>query len=110
MRMYEAIVKGLQFVGVDAGFGGANENVANPLALKHSSKMKSVVIATATADVLRQRGPVILFIGLGATRINDDSPVAPLPRINRDPVTFVQRVYPVVIILAVFFAWGISHA
>jgi hypothetical protein len=106
MRLYEAIVKGLQFVGVDAGFGGANENAANLLALKHSSKIKSVVIA----DVLRQGRPVILFIGSGAIRINDYSPVAPLPRFNRDPVTFVQRVYPVVSILAMFFAWGVSHA
>jgi hypothetical protein len=106
MRLYEAIVKGLQFVGVDAGVGGANENAANLLALKHFSKMKSVVIA----DVLRRRGPVILFIGSDAIRINDYSPIAPLPQINRDPVTFVQRVYPVVSILAMFLAWGASHA
>jgi hypothetical protein len=110
MRLYEAIVKGLQFAGVDAGFGGANENAANLLALKHSSTIKSVVIAAAIADVFRQRRPVILFIGSGAIRINDYSPVAPLPRFNRDPVTFVQRVYPVVSILAMFFAWGVSHA
>lgn len=106
MRMHEAIVKGLQFVGVDAGFGRASENVANLLALKHSSKIKSVVIA----DVLWRRKPVILFIGLGAIRINDYGPVALLSRIYRDPVTFVQRAYPLVSILAMFFAWGVSHA
>jgi hypothetical protein len=110
MRMYEAIVKGLQFVGVDAGFGRASENAANLLALKHSSKIKSVVIAAAIADVLWQRKPVILFIGLGAIRINDYGLVALLSRIYRDPVTFVQRAYPLVSILAMCFAWGVSHA
>jgi len=67
MRVYEAIVKGLAFVGVDAAFGGAGENAASfLLALKHSA--------------------------------------------NRDPATFVQRVYPLVNILTTFFAWGVSHA
>jgi hypothetical protein len=69
-----------------------------------------VVIAAAIADVLRQRKPVIQFIGLGAIRINDYGPGAPLPRSYRDPVTFVQRVYPLVNIFAMFFAWGASHA
>ena len=101
MRVYEAIVKGLQFVGVDAWFGGANL-----LALKHSSKIKFVVVAAA----IRQRKPVILSIGFGAIRINHYSPVAPLPRIDRDLVTSVERVYPLVIILAMFFAWGVSNA
>jgi len=104
MRVYEAIVKGLQFVGVDAWFGGASD-ATNLLALKHSSKIKFVVVAAA----IRQRKP-ILAIGFGAIRINHYSPVAPLPRIDRDLVTSVERVYPLVIILAMFFAWGVSHA
>jgi len=110
MRVYEAIVKGLQFVGVDAAFGGAGENAASLSPLKHPTKIKAVVVAGAIADVLRQRKPVIMSIGLGAIRINDHSPVAPLPRTNRDPATFVQRVYRLVNILAMFFAWGVSHA
>jgi acetolactate synthase I/II/III large subunit len=44
MRVYEAIVKGLESVGVDAAFGGAGENSASLLlALKHSSKIKPVI-------------------------------------------------------------------
>jgi acetolactate synthase-1/2/3 large subunit len=44
MRVYEAIVKGLEDVGVDAAFGGAGENAASlMLALKHSSKIKPVI-------------------------------------------------------------------
>jgi hypothetical protein len=110
MRVYKAIAKGLQFVGVNAVPGGAGEAAANLLALKHSTKIKPVVVAHGAADVLRQRKPVILFIRLVGIRINDYSPVSPLPRIYRDPVTFVQRVYPLVSILAMFFAWGVSHA
>ena len=37
MRVYEAIVKGLEGIGVEAAFGGAGENAAGlMLALKHS--------------------------------------------------------------------------
>jgi acetolactate synthase-1/2/3 large subunit len=44
MRVYEAIVKGLESIGVDAVFGGAGENAASLLlALKHSTKIKPVV-------------------------------------------------------------------
>ena len=45
MRVYEAIVKGLESVGVDAAFGGAGENSASLLlALKHSAKIKPVIV------------------------------------------------------------------
>jgi hypothetical protein len=108
MCVYKAIAKGLEFVGVNAGFGGAGENAANPLALKHSSKIKSVVIAAASADVLRQRSPI--SIGLGAMSIDDNSAIAPLLRTNRNLATFVQPVYPLVNIFAMFLAWGASHA
>lgn len=108
MRVYKAIAKGLEFVGVDAVFGGTGENAANLSALKHSTKIEPVVVAHAAADMLCQHSPI--SIGLGAISINGDSVIAPLPRINRDPVTFVQRVYPVVSILAMFLAWGASHA
>src|ERR1700694_4917135 len=45
MRVYEAIVKGLEGLGVDAAFGGAGENDATLLlALKHSTKIKTVIV------------------------------------------------------------------
>jgi len=44
MRVYEAIVKALESVGVDAAFGGAGENAASlMLALKHSTKIRPVI-------------------------------------------------------------------
>ena len=44
MRVYEAIVKGLESVGVDAAFGGAGENAAGlMLALKHSEQIRPVI-------------------------------------------------------------------
>jgi hypothetical protein len=46
--VYEVIVKGLEFVGVDAAFG-AGENTASLLALKHPGKIKLVAIAGAIA-------------------------------------------------------------
>ena len=37
MHVYEAIVKGLESVGVDTAFGGNGENIASlTVALKHS--------------------------------------------------------------------------
>ena len=55
MRVYEAIVKGLESVGVDAMFGGAGENSASLLlALKHSSKIRPVVVRHEQAASLRQ--------------------------------------------------------
>ena len=45
MRVYEAIIKGLEGIGVDAAFGGAGENAASLLlALKHSSKIRPVIV------------------------------------------------------------------
>jgi hypothetical protein len=109
MRVYELLVKGLEFVGVDTEIGGAGKDAAILFPLKHLSKIKLVVVAGAL-DVLGQRRPIIMFIGFGATRINDYRPVAPLPRNNRDRATFVQRVYTLVNNLTMFFAWGLSHA
>ena len=44
MRVYEAIVKGLESVGVDAAFGGAGENAAGlMLALKQSEQIRPVI-------------------------------------------------------------------
>ena len=45
MRVYEAIVKALESVGVDAAFGGAGENAAGAMiALKHSTKIRPVIV------------------------------------------------------------------
>ncbi|MGW0753713.1 thiamine pyrophosphate-binding protein [Streptomyces sp. NPDC002587] len=44
MRVYEAIVKGLEGIGVRAAFGGAGENAAGlMLALKHSQQIRPVI-------------------------------------------------------------------
>src|SRR5262249_45171666 len=44
MRLYEAVVKALESIGVEAAFGGAGENDASlMLALKHSTKIKAVI-------------------------------------------------------------------
>jgi acetolactate synthase-1/2/3 large subunit len=44
MRVYEAIVKGLEGVGTEAAFGGAGENAAGlMIALKHSEKIRGVI-------------------------------------------------------------------
>jgi hypothetical protein len=109
MRVYDAIAKWLQFVGVDAAFG-AGANRADLFTLRHSSNVKSVMVADATTDVLRRRKPITMYIGFSALRINDESPIAAPPRTNRDLATFVQCVYLLLNILAIFFAWGVSHA
>src|SRR5262249_21946550 len=60
MRVYEAIIKGLEGIGVDAAFGGAGENAASLLlALKHSSKIKPVIVRheqAASSCASRPRG------------------------------------------------------
>src|SRR5258708_3908824 len=44
MRIYEAIVKGLEGIGVTAAFGGAGENAAGlMIALKHSQRIRPVI-------------------------------------------------------------------
>ncbi|MEV7689794.1 thiamine pyrophosphate-binding protein [Streptomyces bungoensis] len=44
MQVYEAVVKGLESVGVDTAFGGNGENIASlTLALKHSSRIRPVM-------------------------------------------------------------------
>jgi acetolactate synthase-1/2/3 large subunit len=45
MRVYEAIVKGLEGIGVEAAFGGAGENAASlMLALKHSDRIRPIMV------------------------------------------------------------------
>ena len=44
MKVYEAIVKGLEGIGVEAAFGGAGENAAGlMIALKHSTTIRPVI-------------------------------------------------------------------
>jgi acetolactate synthase I/II/III large subunit len=44
MKVYEAIVKGLEEIGVRAAFGGAGENAAGlMLALKHSRRIRPII-------------------------------------------------------------------
>ena len=44
MKVYEAIVKGLEGIGVTAAFGGAGENAAGlMIALKHSRQIRGVI-------------------------------------------------------------------
>jgi acetolactate synthase-1/2/3 large subunit len=44
MRVYDAIFRGLESIGVDAAFGGAGENAAGAMiALKHSTKIRPIV-------------------------------------------------------------------
>src|SRR6516225_11172129 len=66
MRVYEAIVKGLESIGVDAAFGGAGENAASLLlALKHSSKIKPVVVRHEQAASFMACGYAIYSNRLG---------------------------------------------
>jgi len=44
MRVYEAIVKALESVYVDAAFGGGENGTGLMVALKHSSKIRSVIV------------------------------------------------------------------
>jgi acetolactate synthase-1/2/3 large subunit len=66
MRVYEAIVKALEGVGVDAAFGGAGENAASLLlALKHSKKIKAVVVRHEQAASFMACGYAIYSNRLG---------------------------------------------
>lgn len=66
MRVYEAIVKGLESVGVDAAFGGAGENDASlMLALKHSTKIKPVIVRHEQAASFMACGYAIYSNRLG---------------------------------------------
>jgi acetolactate synthase I/II/III large subunit len=66
VRVYEAIVKGLESVGVDAAFGGAGENAASlMLALKHSTKIKPVIVRHEQAASFMACGYAIYSNRLG---------------------------------------------
>jgi acetolactate synthase-1/2/3 large subunit len=66
MRVYEAIVKGLESVGVDVAFGGAGENAAPLLlALKHSNTIRPVIVRNEQAASFMACGYAIYSNRLG---------------------------------------------
>jgi acetolactate synthase I/II/III large subunit len=66
MRVYEAIVKALEGVGVDTAFGGAGENAASlMLALKHSTKIKPIIVRHEQAASFMACGYAIYSNRLG---------------------------------------------
>jgi len=66
MRVYEAIVRGLEGVGVDAAFGGAGENAAGlMLALKHSARIRPVITRHEQAASFMACGYTMLTGRLG---------------------------------------------
>lgn len=66
MRVYEAFVKGLESVGVDAAFGGAGENAAGAMiALKHSTKIRPVIVRNEQAASFMACGYAIYTNRLG---------------------------------------------
>ena len=66
MRVYEAIVKALESVGVDAAFGGAGENAAGAMiALKHSTKIRPVIVRHEQAASFMACGYAIYSKRLG---------------------------------------------
>jgi acetolactate synthase-1/2/3 large subunit len=66
MRVYEAIVKALESVGVDAAFGGAGENAAGVMiALKHSTKIRPVIVRHEQAASFMACGYAIYSNRLG---------------------------------------------
>ena len=66
MRVYEAIVKALESVGVDAAFGGAGENAAGAMiALKHSTKIRPVIVRHEQAASFMACGYAIYTNRLG---------------------------------------------
>src|SRR5215813_3477862 len=66
MRVYEAIVKGLEGLGVEAAFGGAGENAASlMLALKHSTRIKAVITRHEQAASFMACGYAIFSNRLG---------------------------------------------
>ena len=66
MRVYEAIVKGLEGIGVDAAFGGAGENAAGMmLALKNSEKIRPVITRNEQAAAFMACGYAMFTDRLG---------------------------------------------
>ena len=66
MRVYEAIVKGLEGIGVDAAFGGAGENAASlMIALDESKKIRPVITKNEQAAAFAACGYAMYTDKLG---------------------------------------------
>jgi len=66
MKVYEAIVKGLEGIGVTAAFGGAGENAAGlMIALKHSELIRPVIARHEQAASFMACGYAMYTDGLG---------------------------------------------
>src|SRR5688572_26248129 len=66
MRVYEAIVKGLESVGVEAAFGGAGENAAGlMLALKDSETIRPIITRNEQAAAFMACGYAMYTDQLG---------------------------------------------
>ena len=82
MRIYQAVAKALEGIGVDTVFGGAGENDATLLlALKHSTKIRAIVTrneqAAAFAERLRKEAPGDLSVQVQrAARLTTGAPMA----------------------------------
>lgn len=66
MRVYDAIFRGLESIGVDAAFGGAGENAAGAMiALKHSTKIRPIVTRNEQAAAFAACGYAMFTNKLG---------------------------------------------
>ncbi len=66
MRVYEAIVSGLEGLGVDTAFGGAGENAAGLMvALEHSDKIRGVITRNEQAAAFMACGYAMFTNKLG---------------------------------------------
>jgi acetolactate synthase I/II/III large subunit len=66
VRVYEAIVRGLESAGVEAAFGGAGENAAGlMLALKHSNKIRPIIARNEQAAAFMACGYAMYTNKLG---------------------------------------------
>src|SRR5262245_24371592 len=66
MRVYDAIFRGLESIGVDAAFGGAGENAAGAMvALKHSTKIRPIITRNEQAAAFAACGYAMYTNKLG---------------------------------------------
>jgi hypothetical protein len=99
VRINEAIVRGLESVGVDAAFGGVGENVASAvITFKHSGKIKAVVTRNEQAASFAAHGHAKFAPKLGVCWAGHPQPVfrtrdgdVPLLPVARDLRLHVTR-------------------
>ena len=96
MKVYEAIVKGLEGIGVTAAFGGAGENAAGlMIALKHSEQIRPVIARHEQAASFMACGYAMYTDRLGvclATASPENRLKAPRPAVakqNPSPSVYI---------------------